>query len=107
MFVVFIAAIIAIIMETGINAKYSGEKLPVIKLVITAVVIPIHGPAIKLIKTVPIESKNIGSCNTFTIPNPVKFIATATGISRIAIKEKSSLILFITEPPKKLLYINK
>ena len=95
------------IMETGINAKYSGEKLPVIKLVITAVVIPIHGPAIKLIKTVPIESKNIGSCNTFTIPNPVKFIATATGISRIAIKEKSSLILFITEPPKKLLYINK
>lgn len=52
----------ALHIPTGIKAKYSGEKLPVIRLVITAVTIPTQGPAIRLINTDPIESKNIGTC---------------------------------------------
>ena len=89
----------ALHIATGINAKYSGEKLPVIRLVITAVTVPTQGPAIRLINTDPIESRNIGNCKNFAIPKPVKLIATATGINKLDIKEKSSFKLFIFLPP--------
>jgi len=56
-------------------------------------------PAIRLINTVPIESRNIGTCSNLTSPNPVKLIATATGINKLDIKEKSFFKLFIFLPP--------
>jgi len=90
----------AISIPTGKNAKFTGLNPPVAILVITAVTDPTHGPAIRLIKTVPIASKNNGNFRELAIKEPVKLIATATGINNVDINEKSSFKLFITIPPK-------
>ena len=72
---------IAISIPTGKNAKFTGLNPPVAILVIIAVTDPTHGPATRLINTVPIASKNNGNFRELTINEPVKLIATATGIS--------------------------
>ena len=68
-------------------------------LVIIAAIDPTQGPARRLIKTVPIELRNNGIFDIFAIVNPVKLIATATGINKLDIKEKTSFKLFIFLPP--------